>query len=286
MYLYVVNLYIICESLRLNLQKITKTMKKTFFFLQLIFLSISTLFAQLPANAIAPNFTVSDLNGNTHSLYDYLNQGKTVYIDFSASYCPTCWGYHNTHALKNLYEQHGPNGTLSQDVMVLFVEIYGPSTDDNVRGIGGNTQGDWTAGTPYPISNPAGQALTDIKSLFAVNYYPMIYAICPDKTTTLIGTLSSENLYAHVATCATTTAIEPTLSANIKVFPNPSEGVFTLEIPDFLENMGLDVYNSLGEKVYESLLMENKTEFSLAHLSKGMYYLCLSDGRKTIIVRQ
>lgn len=261
-------------------------MKKTIFFLQLILLSISTLLAQLPANALAADFTVTDLNGNTHTLYDYLNQGKTVYIDFSASYCPSCWGYHNTHALKNLYEQHGPNGTASQDIMVLFVEIYAPSTDDNIKGIGGNTQGDWTAGTPYPISNPVGQALIDIKNFYAVNYYPMIYAICPDKTANLIGTLSAENLYAHVATCAAATAIETDLAANISLFPNPSEGVFTLEISDFSENIGIEIFNSLGEKVHKNLLTESKTEISLAHLSKGIYYLCLSDGRKTIIVRQ
>ncbi len=256
-------------------------MKTTFFFCLL--LSAFASFAQLPANATAGNFTMTDLNGNAHTLYDYLNQGKTVYIDFSASYCPTCWGYHNTHALKNLYEQHGPNGTISQDIVVLFIEIYASSSDDNVKGIGGNTAGDWTAGTPYPICNPAGQALTDIKNLFAVNYYPMIYAICPDKTTTLIGTVATENLYAHVATCAAATAIEPVLAENIGLFPNPSSDVFTLSLPDFSENQPLFIYNTLGEKVYETLITENKTSLSLGHLPAGIYYLCLADGRKKVI---
>ena len=34
--------------------------------------------AQLPAGSVAPDFTVTDINGNTHHLYGCLNQGCTV----------------------------------------------------------------------------------------------------------------------------------------------------------------------------------------------------------------
>ena len=44
------------------------------------------LFAQL-----APDFTVTDTEGQTHQLYaDYLNQGKSVLIKIMFTTCPPC----------------------------------------------------------------------------------------------------------------------------------------------------------------------------------------------------
>ena len=78
---------------------------------------------QLPNGSIAPDFNVVDINGASHSLYGYLNQGYTVYLDFSATWCGPCWSYHNSHALANLYNQYGPGGT--NEVMVIMIEADG-----------------------------------------------------------------------------------------------------------------------------------------------------------------
>lgn len=42
--------------------------------------------AQLADGSTAPDFTLTDINGQTHHLYDYLGAGKTVIIDFFC--CP------------------------------------------------------------------------------------------------------------------------------------------------------------------------------------------------------
>src|SRR5687767_6289493 len=112
--------------------------------------------AQLANGCIAPDFTATDINGNSWNLYTLLDQGKTVFIDISATWCGPCWSYHNSQALENLYTQYGPSGT--DEVRVFFVEgdgstnlqcLYGPS------GCVGGTQGDWVTGTPYPIIDNA-----------------------------------------------------------------------------------------------------------------------------------
>jgi len=40
---------------------------------------------------VAPDFTVTDIDGQVHHLYaDYLNQGKTVMIKIMFTTCPPC----------------------------------------------------------------------------------------------------------------------------------------------------------------------------------------------------
>ena len=152
--------------------------------------------AQLPNGSIAPDFTLTDLDSVTHNLYSYLDNGYTVFLDFSAVWCGPCWGYHTSGALEDLYMNHGPAGmpnvipNTTDDVMVFFIEGDG-GTLSELQG-GGNSQGDWITGTPYPIlptysgSNPA-QVTQD----YQIGYWPTVYMICPDRIVTEAGQSSS-----------------------------------------------------------------------------------------------
>ena len=117
--------------------------------------TLNNVQAQLPNGSVAPDFTLTDLDGTSHNLYSLLDNGYTVFIDFSAIWCPPCWGYHTSGALEDLYMNHGPagmpnvNANTTDDVMVFFIEGDGGSLAE-LQG-GGNSQGDWITGTPYPI---------------------------------------------------------------------------------------------------------------------------------------
>ncbi len=147
-------------------------------------LTSSVTSAQMAAGSIAPDFTGTDLNGNTWNLYTLLDSGKTVFIDVSATWCGPCWSFHNTGRLESLYNTYGPPGT--NEVMVLYVEGDASTTLADLQGTGGNTQGDWITGTPYPIIDDAS-----IGNTLDINYFPTIYMICPDRIIKEVGQLSS-----------------------------------------------------------------------------------------------
>jgi thiol-disulfide isomerase/thioredoxin len=167
--------------------------------------SLGNLQAQLPDGSIAPDFTLTDLNGTSHNLYSLLDDGYTVILDFSAVWCPPCWSYHTAGTLEGLYENHGPAGypnvsaNTTDDVMVFMIEGDG-NTEVNLGGSGGNTQGDWITGTLYPIICTDGTVNnTQVTSDYSIGYWPTVYMVCPDRIITEAG--QSANPYALVDNC-------------------------------------------------------------------------------------
>lgn len=170
--------------------------KKGLFFIGWMVFCLRVL-AQLPDGSIAPDFTAQDINGQTHHLYSLLEEGKIVVLEISATWCPPCWVYHNSHAMQELYQAHGPNG--DDKLRVLWVEgdpntnlncLYGPA------GCNGGTAGNYVENTPYPILNNSG-----IANAYQISYYPTIYIICPNKKTQEVSPIDADALWEKAHVC-------------------------------------------------------------------------------------
>lgn len=70
----------------------------------------------------APDFTLTDQYGNTHSLSDY--RGKVVFLNFWATWCGPC--RKEMPDIEAIYQEHGEN---SEDLVIL--SVANPKTEDN-----------------------------------------------------------------------------------------------------------------------------------------------------------
>ncbi|WP_127845381.1 T9SS type A sorting domain-containing protein [Psychroflexus aestuariivivens] len=155
--------------------------------------------AQIADGSVAPDFTATDINGNSHTLSSYLADGKTVILNVSATWCGPCWNYKQTGALKDIHYSYGSEG--SDEVVILYIEGDASTGLAELNGTG-NTVGNWVESTPFPIIDNA-----TIANQYQINYFPTVYRICPDGLVYEMGQLSNSNIENHInANCSGTLA--------------------------------------------------------------------------------
>ena len=214
--------------------------------------------AQLPDGSIAPDFTTTDVNGNQHRLYDYLDQGYTVILDISATWCGPCWNYHEGGTFEEIWEAHGPAGepgvsaNTTDDVMILWFE-GDPGTA--LSELENSNLGNWLnpngeGEVHFPICND-----DEIKDLYNLPYWPIIYTICPNRILKESGQASAQNHYANLAEC---------------VAPSEGNNAALISVESTIEAVGCDVTASGNlSVVVQNLGTELLTSFTVDVMING-----------------
>lgn len=245
-------------------------------FLAMPFLNIAQI------GAVAPDFTVTDIDGNSHNLYSILNSNRIAIVDVSATWCGPCWGMHTEHYLEDIDAVYGPNGT--DQVRIIFYEGDAATTLADLQGTTSGTQGDWLTGTTYPVVNEA--PLTLPLNVYAPLGFPTMNVIHPlDKKikhdlfdswgsdpvaslNTMKGLLDA--IISEVG--AATAGINDVTSAQFTVFPNPVQDKMLIT-GDETAISKIVLTNELGQEVKT---LENElvsTIVDVSSLEEGVYFV-------------
>jgi thiol-disulfide isomerase/thioredoxin len=244
----------------------------------LAFLVISlSSHAQLANGSVAPDFNLIDINGEWHHLNQYLAEGKVVFVEFFACHCPTCWSYHNTGKLESLYQTYGPAGT--DQIMVIMIEYDQWNGINEFNGTAGNTQGDWITGSSIPkvnAENPDRDIFTD----YNLNYYPIVYKICTDKTTELMDiSYSTADLFQNADACPGALTIDENEEVIEIVVDNKNKKIILKNIKKLKSLNIIDVTGQIIKRTEGN----NNNSLDTSLLANGIYLLQIEDTRGSVV---
>ncbi|MFI5204032.1 MAG: T9SS type A sorting domain-containing protein [Flavobacteriales bacterium] len=75
---------------------------------------------------------------------------------------------------------------------------------------------------------------------------------------------------------------EPAHTRSIKVYPNPTNSVFNVVLPQPNENFTLSLYSSLGQEVYQTNI---HTSINISNLRNGIYYLVVKQHNSHQVIK-
>jgi len=79
---------------------------------------------------------------------------------------------------------------------------------------------------------------------------------------------------------------EEILNNVIKIYPNPTQSKFTIEISDAFSNIiKLEIRNLIGEKI-KALNIKNTKTIDISYLGKGVYFITIYNNNKLISVKK
>ncbi|MCC6817018.1 MAG: PKD domain-containing protein [Saprospiraceae bacterium] len=213
---------------------------------------------QLTNGATAPDFSVTDINGNSWSLYSEMSGGKSACLDFSATWCGPCWSFHKSHVLNQV------NSNLSNYTTVLFLEADLATNTNclyNLSPCNKGTQGNWVTGTTYPITDLSSTNGVGLNGMYNISYFPTLYVISPDYRVWNIQSRTYQEYYDWIVSSFSLNATE-----TIQHSTCGDNGSITMSVT-----------GGLGTKKYK--WSNGSTSKDLTAISGGTYKLTITDAQ-------
>jgi len=208
----------------------------------------------------APDFTITDIDGQSHNLYAALDAGNTVVLKFFTNWCPIC---NNTaEDVEALWQGYQAAG---DDVL-----IWALDRDANETNAHANTYRD-NNGLTFPVIGEANS----VAQLYGVLYQPEYYIVCPDRS--FIQKVSYTEVDAPVQACLaqTTSVAEVRDGSLVRVQGN------ALVWQDATAGSGVVSISDLSGRAVLGGTMGSGTVFPLDGLNNGIYiyHVMAADGR-------
>jgi hypothetical protein len=233
----------------------------------------------------AVDFTVTDVNGNSHNLFSILNAGKYVCIDFYFVTCAPC-AIHSPR-FRQAYLNFGCN---TQEIF--FMSIDNTGNDDAVRAFADTVFGG-PPGFPQISGLQGGGAA--IHATYAIHYYPTFVLIAPNRQVVEqdmwpISSAASFTAYFAdhgIQPSACAIGINEVESAEgIRIFPTPADRWLTIESGHDIQSV--IIYDMPGKKCIEKNFYPGirKETLDMKALLPGIYLVEVRDRENNPVIRK
>ena len=221
----------------------------------------------------APDFIVTDTHGDTLHLYEYLDSGKVVVLDFFYTTCVPCQYY--SPQVNLAYEKYGCNTG-----KVIFMSIDYGDTNAEV------TAYEQQYNIVFPSVSGLNGGGNGVVNLYGIQGFPTLYVI--DSTKKIIEHITPPTLQVFdfrfqqhgilPAPCLSAVH-EPNVTHPLQLFPNPAGAGQNIRIR--LPEIGhgearFEILNFMGQTVHQgvSAFADNReASLETAALKAGSYLL-------------
>lgn len=239
---------------------------------------------------VVADFTVTDIDGNTHNLYSITASGKHVYLDFFFDTCVPCQGASPTFG--EFYDKYGCNAG------EVYCLVMNNGTDSDAETAAYEAAYGGPGHHAPAVSADGGAGAVD--AAFGVGAYPTFCLIGPDNKLInadiwpLAGVSTFEGTFYGAFNpapmpCSFAGVEEISLTA-LNVYPNPTNGLTQITFQSAAEEQGtITVINMLGETVQTSSIPvingQNMVEMDVSNFVNGNYIVQIQLGSAILTTR-
>lgn len=268
-------------------------MKKLYVFLLAVATTYgSTAQVNFSIGATVPDFTVTDLDGVEHNLYDYTASGKYVLVDFYAYWCGPCMQY--APFVNDFYHKYGCN---EGSLIVIGVEYEG--TIEQCHGF--EESAGINNANPFPVCSGLEGGGAAVHAAYGASAFPTYIAITPenvlldndiwpmgaDPVATLESAFPDGSLVEME--CGTVSVNESEVTSSFNLSPNPANAVafINANVVNEMSKVNVLVYDATGKLViYEQwnnlTSGSNRFQLNTSLLRAGLYTVQLVNENTTV----
>lgn len=251
-------------------------MKSYIILFLLTMLSATTIKAQLnnlDSGDVAPDFTVTDPDGNSYTLSQITSSGKYVLIDFYGYWCGSC--SIKAPVVQSFYNKYGCN---QFDVFVIGIECDGNNAQLYTF--------DTLVNLPEPhypsVSGEEGGG-SIIRAAYGVAAFPTLVAIGPDRKIInefIYPSNNAFNLFTAFQTDSISVnpcqpnSIEINSPTKFKISPNPASKILYIQ----MESVKTTTYRIVDSKGSTALQGElTSGSINIESLENGIYWILINE---------
>ena len=225
-----------------------------------------------------PDIRITDTYGNAYRLYDELRSGKTILLDFFASWCGPC--EISTPKINKLWDSFGRGGSTFQVFGVTTHPQDSYSVINNLN---------WGAEYPKFAASNQTKLLYDHfeRTVGGEGAIPFFVMICPNKENPAYSKVSwfsngwsdDDEVRQAALSCNASLSVDDwEESKSFSLYPNPASQQAYLEVNlPLRDQVVIEVFNNLGQPVYSKASTmsagNHRIELPLQELGSGLHHV-------------
>lgn len=255
-------------------------MRKLFTLLSIAaFTNLSFGQSNIAVGATCPNFTVTDVDGTSHTLYDLCDSGQYVMIDFFAYWCGPCM--QTAPTIHDFYTKYGCN---QGDVFVLGIESDPNSTLANLQSFK-NSAGLPSNSFPNVLGSQGGST---VRNTYGIAAFPTIVLIGPDRKMLNNDIYPLNDLQMLEKAFPAGSILEMNrlnqdpnnIENNLDIFPNPVSDILNV-VKKNIQNVS--IYDATGKTIMTTAYNNiDQIEIDVTDFENGLYIITVATANGVI----